>query len=96
MFVHLSWQLPDGTDRELVLGMPVEPVTNAITLAVDTARQLVEPVNLRRAFHYAEPWLPVVADIAGLGIAGQLVLHAGLSLARRALGAESDVAQRPS
>jgi hypothetical protein len=95
MFFQLSWQLPDGTDRQFVLGMPFEPLTNAVTSAVVAARDLCEPANLHRALGYAKPWLPVLADIAGVGFVGQVALNAAVSLAHRALGGELEPAAQP-
>lgn len=96
MFFRLTWQFPGGTDRRFELGLPVEPVTNVITSAAGSARELCAPDNLRRAFDYAKPWLPILADVAGVGFAGQLALQAALALTQRALGGESDDTERPA
>jgi hypothetical protein len=96
MFFRLSCQFPDGTERHMLLGLRVELLTYAAASTVGAARQLCEPANLRRAFGYAKPWLPVLADVVGLGLAGQVALHAALALTQHALGEEPDGANPPA
>jgi hypothetical protein len=63
---------------------------------VVVARQLCEPANLHRALGYAKPWLPVLADVVGVGFIGQVALNAAVSLAHHALGGLSDAAPQPN
>jgi hypothetical protein len=96
MFLHVSWQLPDGTDRQVRLGLPFEPLTSAVASAAVAARDLCEPAKLHRALGYAKPWLPVLADVVGVGFIGQVALNAAVSLAHHALGGESDAVPPPN
>ncbi|MEK6441480.1 hypothetical protein [Pseudonocardia sp. T1-2H] len=68
--------------------LPVNPLTvgvGAIGSATGALTWLWKPAQLRRALRYTGPVLPLLAEAAGVGGAGQLLLAVTLRLAERAL-----------
>jgi hypothetical protein len=84
MLFTFTMTRPNGANGQQPI-CPPATVTAALNSALDAARQLTEPDTLRRVLGHAQPVLPVLADAAGLGIAGGWLVHGLLTLAQHAL-----------
>lgn len=74
-----------GPGAQLIL--TDEPVINVLRDLRTTAAQVFAPAGLRAAFSRTEPFLPLLAELAGTGPLGRLVLQLALGVIRRVLAA---------
>lgn len=77
MLLTITWTLADSENGQQTITLPAT-VTDLINSVRD---RLTEPQTLRRVLGYAQAALPVLADAAGLGIAGQRILFCRASSA---------------